>query len=126
MILIKNKRLNVKEFSIRSLRKVFGVGKFSSREITKRLGYNHYNKMPKLSEFTTFNFFLIKFWLSFFILERDLLRKNYLVISINKELKTYQGIRYSGFLPIHGRTHTNAKTCKKVYGFYLKKFRNIL
>jgi|JI61114C2RNA_FD_contig_101_324875_length_629_multi_3_in_0_out_0_2 ribosomal protein S13 len=126
MLLIKSKRVNLKTFVIRGLRIIFGVGKFTVREFKKRLGYNKFKKMPKLVSFNSYYFFLIKFWLSFFVLERDLLRAKYVTITLNQDLRTYQGARYTGFLPVRKRTRTNANTCKKVYNFYLKKYKAII
>lgn len=97
-----------------SLTNVFGIGKFQSFLICKKIGFSYNCKLAKLTSSQTIK--LIKLIEASNILINNSLRK-YKIMLIKKQtqIKTYKGIRRLRGLPVRGqRTHTNAKTASKV------------
>lgn len=96
-----------------SLRYIFGVGKFQSTIISKKLGFclnlktkNLKSKHKKILTKTIKN-------LSILVagdLKKKIILNNLRLVSI----KSYRGLRKECGLPVRGqRTHTNAKTARK-------------
>lgn len=97
-----------------SLTKIFGIGKFQSFLICKKIGLSHNSKLSKLTSNQIIK--LVKLIENSNVLINSNLRK-YKITLINKliQIKTYKGIRRLRGLPIRGqRTHTNAKTASKI------------
>lgn len=97
-----------------SLTKIFGIGKFQSFLICKKIGLSHNSKLSKLTSNQIIK--LVKLIENSSLLINSNLRK-YKITLINKliQIKTYKGIRRLRGLPIRGqRTHTNAKTASKI------------
>lgn len=97
-----------------SLTNVFGIGKFQSFLICKKIGFSRNCKLSKLTSNQTIK--LLKLIETSNILINSTLKK-YKIVLIKKltQIKTYKGIRRLRGLPVRGqRTHTNAKTASKV------------
>lgn len=97
-----------------SLTKIFGIGKFQSFLICKKIGLSHNSKLSKLTSNQIIK--LVKLIENSSLLINSNLRK-YKTTLINKliQIKTYKGIRRLRGLPIRDqRTHTNAKTASKI------------
>lgn len=97
-----------------SLTKIFGIGKFQSVLICKKIGLAYNSKLSKLTSNQIIK--LVKLIENSSLLINSNLRK-YKITLINKliQIKTYKGIRRLHGLPIRGqRTHTNAKTASKI------------
>lgn len=97
-----------------SLTKIFGIGKFQSFLICKKIGLAYNSKLSKLTSNQIIK--LVKLIENSSLLINSNLRK-YKITLINKliQIKTYKGIRRLHGLPIRGqRTHTNAKTASKI------------
>lgn len=102
-----------KQFS-RELGKVYGLSKTTSFNLCKKLGFSPTFLVSNLSneQFTE----LIKYIESLnLIIAGDLLKLKLLIITRFISIKSYKGIRRKRGLPVRGqRTHTNAKTAKKI------------
>ena len=97
-----------------SLTTIFGIGKFQSLLICKKIGLSCNCKLSNLTSNQIVK--LVKFIENSSLLINSNLRK-YKITLINKliQIKTYKGIRRLHGLPIRGqRTHTNAKTASKI------------
>lgn len=97
-----------------SLTKIFGIGKFQSFLICKKIGLSHNYKLSKLTSNQIIK--LLKLIETSNILINNTLKK-YKIVLIKKltDIKTYKGIRRLRGLPVRGqRTHTNAKTASRV------------
>jgi proton-translocating NADH-quinone oxidoreductase chain M len=97
-----------------SLTSVFGLGKFQSFLICKKIGFSNNCKLSKLTSNQTIK--LIKLIETSNLSINNTLKK-YKITLLKKrtQIKSYKGIRQLRGLPIRGqRTHTNAKTASKV------------
>ena len=97
-----------------SLTKIFGIGKFQSFLICKKIGISHNCKLSKLTSNQITK--LLKYIEASKIMINNIL-KRYKTVLIKKQtqIKTYKGIRRLRGLPVRGqRTHTNAKTVSRV------------
>ena len=97
-----------------SLTNIFGIGKFQSFLICKKIGFSHNNKLSKLTSNQTIK--LTKLIETSNILISTNLKK-YKIVLIKKltQIKTYKGIRRLRGLPVRGqRTHTNAKAASRI------------
>lgn len=97
-----------------SLTNIFGIGKFQSFLICKKIGFSHNSKLSKLTSSQTIK--LTKLIETSNILTSADLKK-YKIVLIKKltQIKTYKGIRRLRGLPVRGqRTHTNAKTASRI------------
>ena len=109
-----------KKYLLHGLRSVYGLGKFSSDQICKRLGFQKMFMLRNISDEQIFNLSQCVEELSI-PLKGDLQRWVKLKIDKLISLRVYRGIRHRQGLPVRGqRTHTNARTQKKLK--YLKKF----
>jgi small subunit ribosomal protein S13 len=92
---------------------VFGIGKFQSLLICKRLGLSSNCKLSKLTSDQTIK--LVKSIENANLVINSNLRKSKTIL-LKKliQIKTYKGIRRLRGLPVRGqRTHTNAKTASR-------------
>ena len=96
-----------------SLTGVFGINRFYSSLICKKLGLSYNCTLSKLTPDQTMK--LIKFIESLGLLINSNLRKSNIMLGKKLiQIKAYKGIRKLRGLPIRGqRTHTNAKTAAK-------------
>ncbi len=97
-----------------SLTKVFGIGKFHSSLICKKIGLSH---NCKLSELTSNQIVKILKLIenSNLVINSNLKKHKIMLIKKLIQIKTYKGIRRLRGLPVRGqRTHTNAKTAFKI------------
>lgn len=97
-----------------SLTSVFGLGKFQSFLICKKIGFSNNCKLSKLTSNQTIK--LLKLIETSNLSINNTLKK-YKITLLKKrtQIKSYKGIRQLRGLPIRGqRTHTNAKTASKV------------
>jgi small subunit ribosomal protein S13 len=98
----------------RELEKIYGLSKTTSSDLCKKLGLSPTFLVLNLSneQFTE----LIKCIESLnLIIAGDLLKLKLLTINRFISIKSYKGIRRKRGLPVRGqRTHTNAKTAKKI------------
>jgi small subunit ribosomal protein S13 len=98
----------------RELEKIYGLSKTTSSDLCKKLGLSTTFLVLNLSneQFTE----LIKCIESLnLIIAGDLLKLKLLTINRFISIKSYKGIRRKRGLPVRGqRTHTNAKTAKKI------------
>ena len=92
---------------------IFGIGKFNSLLICKKLGFSKNLKIRNLSKeqisklVTTIDFLNLD-------LSSDLKKLRSLKIKNLLSIKSYKGFRLKQGLPVRGqRTHTNAKTSRK-------------
>lgn len=97
-----------------SLTHIFGIGKYQSSLICRKIGFSHNCKLSRLTSNQTVK--LIKFLETSDLLISNSLRKHkIMLIKKRTQIKTYKGIRQLRGLPVRGqRTHTNAKTASKV------------
>lgn len=100
-----------------SLKLIFGLGKFNSGKIIKRLGINSNFKIINITKQQTLNLVQVIKALNIF-LTSDLYKfklslfKKLLKIKLNKAIRKKQG------LPVRGqRTKTNSKTARKTLKF---------
>lgn len=105
--------LSENESIVLALTKIYGINKFSSIKICKKLGFSNNLKVKNLSKEQVLKLLnVIK--LENFTITSDLKK---LKIEANKKLiniKSYRGLRKKQGLPVRGqRTHTNAKTSRK-------------
>nr|QYC61810.1 ribosomal protein S13 [Paralia sulcata] len=98
-----------------ALKKIYGIGKFNSINLCKKLGFS---KNLKISDLTVEqkNKLIKLINESKFLINSDLRR----VKNTNKkklvEIKLYRGIRRIKGFPVRGqRTRSNAKTAKKIF-----------
>lgn len=96
-----------------ALRHIYGVGKFNSVLICKKLGFFTNLKMKNLSKEQIFK--LIQIIESLNIkLSSDLKKFNLFAAKKLLSIKSYRGLRKNRGLPVRvQRTHTNAKTSRK-------------
>ena len=93
---------------------VYGIGKVKSFLICKKLGFlpnfkvknlsnNQINKITKLTESLSF------------VISNELKRSNLLSKQNLLNIKSYRGLRRKKGFPVRGqRTHTNAKTARRI------------
>jgi small subunit ribosomal protein S13 len=97
-----------------ALKSIYGIGNNKSFLICKKLGFSPNLKVKFLSS-SQINQILklvesLKFVLANDLKRFKLLRKQYLI-----NIKSYRGLRRKKGFPVRGqRTHTNAKTAKKI------------
>jgi small subunit ribosomal protein S13 len=97
-----------------SLTKVFGVNRFQSFLICKKLGLSYNVTLYTLTPYQSIK--LIKFVENLDLLINNHLKKSNIMLAKKLiQIKTYKGIRRLRGLPVRGqRTHTNAKTSSKL------------
>ena len=97
-----------------ALRYVYGIGTGKSVFICKKLGFTSNFKIKNLSE-SQVNRIVKLVELLDLSVANDLRRLNLLASQKLVSIKSYRGLRRRKGLPVRGqRTHTNAKTAKRV------------
>jgi len=113
MIKLFNNILNKEKKIVYELTKIYGVNKFQSLEICKNLNINPKLKLKQLN----INIFhkISNYMEKNFEIEKNLKWTIKTQIEEKKKLRSYKGLRHSLKLPLNGqRTHSNAKTFKRV------------
>ena len=97
-----------------SLKKVYGLNSSNSNTICKKLGFSSNLKLYELTEDQLR--MLVKFIdNSNLQINSDLKNSNRVFKDNLVKIKSYRGLRRISRLPVRGqRTHTNAKTCKRI------------
>ena len=96
------------------LRYVYGIGKKKSLLICKKLGFSSNLKVKNLSSHKITRILKLIESLNF-ILANDLKKIQLLKKQQLISIKSYRGLRRKQGFPVRGqRTHTNAKTAKKI------------
>jgi len=97
-----------------ALNYVYGIGKSRSFLICKRLGFSPNLKVENLSTGQVNK--IVKLIESLnFALANDLKRSNLLIKQKLVSIKSYRGLRRKNGFPVRGqRTHTNARTARKI------------
>jgi small subunit ribosomal protein S13 len=113
MIYILETNLSEKQSICFSLTQIFGIGRFQSLQICKKLGFSANCRLATLTPDQIAK--LIKFIESLNLLINNNLRKSKIILAKKLiQIKSYRGIRRLRGLPVRGqRTHTNAKTASK-------------
>ena len=97
-----------------ALKYIFGIGKKQSALICHKLGFSSNLKVKSLSEDQISQIIKVIDSLNL-ILANDLKKFKLLVLKRLILIKSYKGLRRKKGLPIRGqRTHTNAKTARKI------------
>ncbi len=109
---LKNKLIY--KYSIQyALTSIFGINTNSAIKVCAIAGIPFELKVSKLSESNIEN--ILKILNNNFIMELNLKKEQYDLFEKIKEVKNLKALRFSKRLPVRGqRTHTNAKTCKRV------------
>jgi small subunit ribosomal protein S13 len=114
MVYILESKLPLNKSIFFALQYVYGIGKMRAFLICKKLGFSINFKVKDLSENQIIQILSVINSLNL-ILAHDLKK---LKIGITKKLvsiKSYRGLRKTRGLPVRGqRTHTNAKTSRRV------------
>lgn len=113
MLYIFDKAISNSHSILYSLTILYGINKFQSKRICKNIGINPKTTINKLKKNQVNR--LINYINKNIKIEQLLkkLKKDYFNNLLN--IKTNRGIRHNLGLPVHGqRTHTNAKTSKKL------------
>lgn len=104
----ENKSLNF------ALRYVFGIGKKRSSVVCRKLGFSYNFQSKHLSEDQINQVVKLSESLNW-VLSNDLKKIKLLVIKKLVFIKSYRGLRRKKGYPVRGqRTHTNAKTARKI------------
>jgi len=97
-----------------ALTKIYGIGKHKSLNFCKSLGFSKNLKINNLTNYQI-NKLIKTIENSSIFITTDLKKFKYSIIKNLFDIKSYRGIRLSSGLPCRGqRTHTNAKTSKRV------------
>lgn len=97
-----------------ALRYIFGIGKSRSVLICKKLGFSPNLKAGNLSNEQVSKILKLTESINF-LLANDLKRIKLLSLQRLVSIKSYRGLRRKKGFPVRGqRTHTNAKTSKRV------------
>lgn len=114
MVYILDTEVLNKKSLIFSLESIYGIGYFQSRLLCRKLGYSENLTISALTEDQLFDLInLIK--KSGLTLTTELKKFQALLLKREVRLKSYRGLRRIRGLPIRGqRTHTNAKTAKRL------------
>jgi small subunit ribosomal protein S13 len=97
-----------------SLRHIYGISGFNAILICKKLGFSKNLKIKNLSKEQLHDLIKIVELLDL-KLASDLKKFNLFVVKRLVSIKSYRGLRKTRGLPVRGqRTHTNAKTSRKI------------
>ncbi|HIH2763183.1 MAG TPA: 30S ribosomal protein S13 [Candidatus Azoamicus sp.] len=111
MIRVAGVVLDEKKHISIALRKIFGIGKFKSLYICKKVEISPSTKVEDLKEETILK---IQQLVSNFEIEGNLRTRIRMNIKRLKDIKCYKGMRHKSNLPVRGqRTKTNARTRKR-------------
>lgn len=99
---------------LEAMRSVYGINYYISYHISRMLGFSFNLKMQKISE--SRRGFVSDFFLSYFLVERGLRKFKDNVLISRRDVGSVSGYRLFRGLPVNGqRTHTNAKTVRKMF-----------
>lgn len=111
MIRVAGVVLNEKKHISIALRQIYGIGKFKSLYICKKIEISPSTKVQDLKEETILK---IQQLISNFEIEGNLRTRIRMNIKRLKDIKCYKGMRHKSNLPVRGqRTKTNARTRKR-------------
>ena len=97
-----------------ALRYIFGIGKSRAVLICKKLGFLPNLKVKNLSDEQVSKILRLSESLNY-VLANDLRRLKLLSLQRLVSIKSYRGLRRKKGFPVRGqRTHTNAKTSKRI------------
>nr|WRY73374.1 ribosomal protein S13 [Phytophthora cinnamomi] len=120
MLYIFNKTISDSKSILYSLTILFGINEYQSKKICKNIGINPQitlNKLKNNHVNRLINYINKNLKVEQFLKKSKTERINELV-----EIKSNRGIRQSQGLPVRGqRTHTNAKTSKKLKKIFIQK-----
>ena len=120
MLYIFNKTISDSKSILYSLTILYGINEYQSKKICKNIGINPQITINKLKN-NHVN--LLTNYINKNIKIEDILKQSKKK-RLNEllEIKSYRGIRQSIGLPVRGqRTHTNAKTSKKLKKIFINK-----
>ena len=114
MVYILETKLSESDSVFYALKNIFGIGQYQSVKFCKQLGYSSNLKIKDLPEDQILKLYkLIE--LSGLQITSDLKKHKIYVSKRLTSIKSYRGLRKIRGLPVRGqRTHTNAKTAKKI------------
>ncbi len=113
MLYIFNKTISDSNSILYSLTILYGINKYQSKKICKNIGINPQITINKLK--TNHVNRLIKYINKNIKIEQLLKKEKKDRLNELLDIKTNRGIRHSQGLPVRGqRTHTNAKTARKI------------
>nr|YP_010394838.1 ribosomal protein S13 [Phytophthora megakarya]DAZ89275.1 TPA_asm: ribosomal protein S13 [Phytophthora megakarya] len=120
MLYIFNKTISDSKSILHSLTILYGINEFQSKKICKNIGINPQitlNKLKNNHVNRLINYINKNLKIEQLLKKSKTERLNELV-----EIKSNRGIRQSQGLPVRGqRTHTNAKTSKKLKKIFIQK-----
>nr|YP_010507955.1 ribosomal protein S13 [Phytophthora humicola]UXG56299.1 ribosomal protein S13 [Phytophthora humicola] len=120
MLYIFNKTISDSKSILYSLTILYGINKYQSKKICKNIGINPQitlNKLKNNHVNRLINYINKNLKVEQFLKKIKTDKLNELV-----EIKSNRGIRQSQGLPVRGqRTHTNAKTSKKLKKIFIQK-----
>ena len=120
MLYIFNKTISVSKNILYSLTILYGINEFQSKKICKNIGINPQITLNKLKNNHVNQ--LINYINKNLKVEQLLKKKKTERLNELVEIKSNRGIRQSLGLPVRGqRTHTNAKTTKKLKKIFIQK-----
>ena len=120
MLYIFNKTISDSKSILYSLTTLYGINEFQSKKICKNIGINPKITLNKLKNNHVNR--LIIYINKNLKVEQILKKKKTERLNELIEIKNIRGIRQSQGLPVRGqRTHTNAKTSKKIKKIFIKK-----
>ena len=120
MLYIFNKTISDSKSILYSLTILYGINEFQSKKICKNVGINPKITLNKLKNNHVNR--LITYINKNLKVEQFLKKLKTEKLNELIEIKSIRGIRQSQGLPVQGqRTHTNAKTCKKLKNIYIQK-----
>lgn len=114
MVYIFETQLNKSKSVEFSLTKIYGINISSSKKLCKKIGFSKNFLLSELTEDQIKS--LVKaIESSKILINSDLKNLNREIKNNLIQIKSYRGLRRLARLPVRGqRTHTNAKTCRKV------------
>ena len=113
MVYIFESELSNNKLIFISLISIYGIGKYNSQLICKKIGFSNNLKIKDLSKEQINELIKIIDSLNL-LLSNDLRKSRQLILKNFITMKSYKGLRRKQGLPVRGqRTHTNAKTARK-------------
>jgi small subunit ribosomal protein S13 len=120
MLYIFNKTIPTNTSIVYALTILYGINIYQSRKICKNIGINPQITVNKLKNNHVNR--LINYINKNLKIEQFLKKDKKDKINVLLNIKNNRGIRYSQGLPVNGqRTHTNAKTVKKLKHIFIQK-----
>jgi small subunit ribosomal protein S13 len=111
--LLETKLLETKSIFF-ALSNIYGIGKTKSFKICKKLGFSMNLKVQHLSDEQIVKILKV-IELSNLVITSELKKVQMLILKHLISIKSYRGLRRIKGLPVRGqRTHTNAKTSRKI------------